>query len=94
MNTWQTMDPDNYDGTTFRIDLANGHMLYDLLRDEWVVWSHVVGQCGGIDANKFRTIREFKLLATQMIATAQPRTTPHRRLTCNAVKAAGERNRS
>ena len=60
------------DGITFRIDLANGHMLYDLVRDEWDVWAHGVGQCGDIGANKFRTIHEFKILATQMIANAQP----------------------
>ena len=47
---------------TFVIDhpVSNGTMTFDLARDEWVVYGRDAVTIDRIDANEFKTIREFK----------------------------------
>ena len=51
----------------FRFELEGGHMRYHHRRDIWVVWKDRDGRLDDIDANHFKTIREFKQWAQERI---------------------------
>jgi hypothetical protein len=55
----------------FRFELTGGTMLYDHERDTWNVWGDRVGKCGELNANAYRTIREFKGWAQSAIEKAE-----------------------
>lgn len=44
----------------FRLPLEGGFIQYNHYRDMWTVWSEKDGRIDDINANHFKTIKEFK----------------------------------
>ncbi len=57
---------------TFVIDHASGQgvMTYDVARDEWVAYDRHAVTVARVDANTFKTIREFKQWAGEALEEA------------------------
>ena len=51
----------------FKLELHGGWMIYVHVRDEWSLWSYKDGKIDDIDANHFKTIREFKAWGQEIL---------------------------